>query len=78
MNNTVVTWKKIKDRSLSNLHVMFVDGNEIGFVYKPVDTKTDKNAWRSHLGIGESTIFLGHDYNKTDAKNRVEHAKGLK
>lgn len=67
-------WNKVANRSLPNLHVLSRDGREVGFIYKPNDTKGDKNAWRSHSGIGDNNVFLGHVWSKADAQEKVEGA----
>ena len=66
-----IIWKKA-DGQLPNLHVLEINALVVGFVYKPKDTKTDKNAWRAHFGVGEHTTFLGHDWSIQGAKTRVE------
>jgi len=73
---TNIVWKKTKNRSLENLHLLLVDNREVGFIYKPKDTKTDKNAWRLHAGIGQETKFLGHEWSKTIAMTGVERHLG--
>ena len=73
---TNIVWKKTKNRSLPNLHLLLVDNREVGFIYKPKDTKTDKNAWRCHAGIGEATTFLGHEWAPSIAKTSVERHLG--
>jgi hypothetical protein len=72
-----IVWKKIKNGQLSNLHVLTMDGTELGFIYKPNDFRTDKNAWRLHTGIGERTNFLGHEWNKGVAMKQVEKTCGV-
>ena len=64
-------WKRING-SLPNLNVLCVKGIEVGFVYKPHDSKTDKNEWRIHRGIGDSTQFLGWNNTKTGAQKLLE------
>jgi hypothetical protein len=58
--------------SLPNLNVMMVNDKEVGFVYKPKDSKTDRNAWRVHLGIGDVARFIGHQWSKNDAQRFLE------
>lgn len=70
-----VKWKKVN--SLPNLHVLSINGVERGFVYKPYDNPTDKNAWRCHWGIGHSNKFLGHEWTKDLAYKAVESVAGL-
>lgn len=60
-----LTWKFIE---ASNVHVLMHNDVEVGFITKPKDTKTDKNAWRIHKGIGETNEFIGHALNKGKAK----------
>lgn len=64
-------WKRVMS-SLPNLNVLYVNGVEAGFVYKPHDTKTDKNEWRIHRGIGDSTQFMGWNNTKTGAQKLLE------
>ena len=75
--NSHYVWKRVKTRSLANLHVLFHDNAEIGFIYKPMDTATDKNAWRLHTGVGERSNFLGHEWNKKVAMKQVERQLGV-
>jgi hypothetical protein len=49
-----------------------LDGKETGFIYKPKDSKTDKNAWRVYLGIGDSARFIGHAWTMDNAKRILE------
>lgn len=69
MNNT---WKRVKTIGLSNLNVLMLGDIEQGFIYKPKDSKTDKNAWRVHLGVGETSKFIGHAWTMNDAKRLLE------
>lgn len=64
-------WKPVKN-SLPNLNVLSNGGVEIGFVYKPNDTKTDKCAWLVHTGIGEKNKFVGFEWTEAKAKQRLE------
>jgi hypothetical protein len=64
-------WTPIRN-SLPNLNVLTKNGVEVGFIEKPRDTKTDTNAWRSFVGIGERAAFVGHSWTKKAAKNKVE------
>lgn len=61
----------IKSNSLSNLEALSCAGVEIGFIHKPRDTRTDKNAWRCFVGIGEAARFVGHRWDKATAKQLV-------
>lgn len=58
--------------SLPNLNVLMVDGKEAGFIEKPKNTKTDRNAWRVHLGVGDHNKFVGHRWSKADAQRLLE------
>lgn len=66
------TWKRVKTIGLSNLNVLMLGDIEQGFIYKPKDSKTDKNAWRVHLGVGETSKFIGHEWTMNDAKRLLE------
>ena len=70
------TWKKIKSLSITNLNVLVVDGKEVGFICKPKDSKTDKNMWRVHRGIGETNRFLCHCATKALAVKQLEQIYG--
>lgn len=66
------TWTRVNTIGLSNLNVLMLNGIERGFIYKPKDSKPDKNAWRVHLGVGETSKFLGHAWKMNDAKRLLE------
>ena len=68
------TWTAVQSRSLPNLQVLSLNGREVGFIYKPKDSSTDKNAWRCHSGIGDANQFLGHNYDARDARKMVERS----
>lgn len=76
MPNTITSWEPIHGQSLHNLHVAINDEKgtrtELGFIYRPKNTGSDKNAWRVHLGIGESEQFIGHAWHKRDAKKMLQ------
>ena len=65
-------WNRVVQRSLTNLSVLTVNGKDVGFIYKPTDTRMDRNAWRIHRGLGNDTEFLGHASGKRDAQRRLE------
>ena len=67
MKRVLCMWQRVQHRSLPNLNVLLVNGEYVGFVYKPSDTKTDKNAWRIYRGLGDSAKFVGHHFSKTAA-----------
>jgi hypothetical protein len=69
-----VTFKRVKQQSLPNLYVGMKDGVEVGFVYKPTDTRSGKNAWRSYVGIGDDAKFLYHTWDMNDAMEAVKLA----
>jgi hypothetical protein len=64
-------WVRVTS-SLPNLNVLVVEGVEVGFVYKPHDSKTDKNEWRIHRDIGDNTKFLAWNPTKTGAQRFLE------
>ena len=65
-------WQRLNS-SLPNLNVLIIDGHEVGYIYKPKDSKTDKNAWRVHRGISLGNKFLGWHWTKTGAQQMLEH-----
>jgi len=74
-----VTFKRVNNQSLPNLYVALADNGggfvtKVGFIYKPHDSKSDRNAWRSYIGIGDDAKFLYHTWNIDDAKDAVELA----
>jgi hypothetical protein len=69
-----VTFKRAKSQSLPNLYVGTVDDKVVGFIYKPENSKTDKNAWRSYVGIGDKAKFLYHTWDMNDAMEAVQLA----
>ena len=69
-----VTFTRVKQQSLPNLYVGKKDGVEVGFIYKPTDSKSDRNAWRSYVGIGDKAKFLYHTWDMNDAMEAVQLA----
>jgi len=69
-----VTFKRAQSQSLPNLYVGTVDDKVVGFIYKPENSKTDKNAWRSDVGIGDKAKFLYHTWDMNDAMEAVQLA----
>jgi len=67
-----MNWKRVNSNSLSNLNVLIINDIEIGFVYKPRDTRYDKNIWRVFRGIGFYAQFLCHSSNKIQAQKTLE------
>jgi len=67
MKRILCMWQRVQNQSLPNLNVLLINGEYVGFVYKPSDTKTDKNAWRIYRGVGDSAEFVGHNFSKTAA-----------
>lgn len=67
------TWKKIESRCIHNLHVLEVDGIEFGLIWRNKGTRYEQSAWVIHTGIGETSKFLGHAWDKTDAKKMLEN-----
>lgn len=70
----IVSYTKMPSKSLSNLHIANVDGSPVGFIFKPKDTKSDKNFWRSYIGIGDNAKFLGHSSSKQSAMTSLNWA----
>jgi len=69
------TWIKTASRNITNLHVLKVDGREVGFIEKPTDRDGDRNSWRAYRGVpGE---FIGHSSTKQGAQKLVERASDL-
>jgi len=66
-----VQFKRVKNQSLPNLHAGTVNGEIVGFIYKPEDSKTDRNAWRSYVGVGDNARFLYHTWDINDAMEAV-------
>jgi hypothetical protein len=72
----VKKWTKIKSRCINNLHLLEVDGRNVGTIYKNRDTKFDKNAWVIIKGVGDHTTFLGHAWKKSEAMEILERVVG--
>jgi hypothetical protein len=73
-----MTWKSIPQTSKATLEVLVINNKEFGFIFKPRDSKTDKNAWRVHKGIGENNEMIGHTWTKDAAKNKLINCLILK
>jgi hypothetical protein len=69
-----VTFKRSQSQSLPNLCVGTVDDEVVGFIYRPENSRTDKNAWRSYVGIGDKARFLYHTWDINDAMEAVQLA----
>lgn len=65
-------WKKVKQLGGAILKVLVVDNQEMGFIFHPKDTKTDKNAWRIHKGIGFANQFICHKWTEKEAKDQLK------
>jgi len=72
MNN--VTFTRVKNQSLPNLYSGTINGEIVGFIYKPNDSKSDRNAWRSYVGVGDNAKFLYHTWDMNDAMEAVQLA----
>lgn len=80
MNNiptSSVYWKKTESRTLPNLHVLVVNDKEAGIIYRPANTRTEKNSWRLYTGVGDNSNFIGHEWNKKVAMKAVEKHLGV-
>ena len=73
MNPPKFIWEKVKS-SIPNLCVCRrADNSEyVGMIDKPIDSKSEKNAWRAYCGVGESAKFLCHVWSKKKAVEVVE------
>ena len=69
-----VTFTRVKMQSLPNLYSGTINGEVVGFIYKPTDTKSDRNAWRSYVGFGDNAEFLYHTWDINDAMEAVQLA----
>jgi len=69
-----VQFKRVQNQSLPNLYSGTINGEIVGFIYKPTDSKTDKNAWRSYVGVGDKAKFLYHTWDMNDAMEAVQLA----
>jgi hypothetical protein len=69
-----VTFKRAQKQNLPNLYVGTVDDKVVGFIYRPENNRTDKNAWRSYVGIGDKAQFLYHTWDINDAMEAVQLA----
>ena len=54
--------------------IAMINGEIVGFIYKPENSKTDKNAWRSYVGVGDKAKFLYHTWDMNDAMEAVQLA----
>lgn len=72
MNKVVFT--RVKNQSLPNLYSGTINGEIVGFIYKPTDSVSDRNAWRSYVGIGDKAKFLYHTWDMNDAMEAVQLA----
>jgi hypothetical protein len=69
-----VTFKRVANQSLPNLYSGTINGEVVGFIYRPENSRTDKNAWRSYVGIGDKAQFLYHTWDINDAMEAVQLA----
>jgi len=69
-----VTFTRVKMQSLPNLYSGTINGEIVGFIYKPTDSKSDRNAWRSYVGFGDKAKFLYHTWDMNDAMEAVQLA----
>jgi hypothetical protein len=72
MKRLLCEWQRVQNRSLPNLNILKVNGDYVGFIYKPRDTVADKNMWRIYRGVGEWAEFVGHSYTKTSAMRSIK------
>ena len=64
-------WQRVINY-LPNLSALLVNDEKVGFIYRPKNSKSDKNAWRVYQGIGDSARFVGHAWSQVDAQRMLE------
>lgn len=69
----LVELKKIKISGAGMAFAIVRDGEEIGFITKYRDTRTETHPWKAFVGIGEHSTFLGVAYG-SDGKARAIQA----
>ena len=71
---TEYLWKS--EKSLQNGAILLRNQIVVGFVTKPDDTETDKNAWRTFVAIGVKAQLIAHTWSLAAAKSFLEqHVK---
>jgi len=58
----LVELKKIKMGGVDFAFVVVRDGEEIGFITKYRDTRTETHPWKAYVGIGHHSTYLGAAY----------------
>ncbi len=71
-NRSRTNWKRVLDRRLPDLRVLYSASKPIGFVYKLADTSTGKSQWCCNVGVGDSAKLVGHRWTLEQAKLNVE------
>jgi len=57
----VITTTKI-NRGTSTMTIVHVDGQDVGFITKARDTRTDLHPYKAYVGIGEGATFVAPFY----------------
>jgi len=67
-------WKRVLDRRLPDLCVLYNGKTVLGFVYKLADTSTGKSQWCCNTGCGDTAKLVGHNWTLDQAKLCVEES----
>lgn len=69
-----LTFKKLPQKSMPNFHVAIdANGKEVGFVWRPNNTRNEKNAWRIHKIVpGTSNPMVSDAWTLPAAKSMLE------
>jgi hypothetical protein len=65
-------WKRVLDRRLPDLRVLYSGETVLGFVYKLADTSTGVSQWCCNTGCGDTAKLVGHNWTLDQAKLCVE------
>lgn len=71
-SSTKFNWEQKQSRCLANLHVLTVNGKEIGMIFKPGAEPGSRSPWRLYRGIGDQAEHLGWAWTKRDAMRFME------
>ena len=65
-------WKRVLDRRLPNLCVLYSGKKPLGFIYKLADTTTGKSQWCCNIGCGDTAKLVSHQWTIEEAKLAIE------
>ena len=65
-------WKRVLNRRLPDLRVLYSGETVKGFVYKLADTSTGKSQWCCNSGCGDTAKLIGHRWTLEQAKLATE------